>query len=341
MPFDPQRDFDIWWAFTTKKQVDYATVRADADLTLRTPFTEVQFAEITQRKRTDGQQFGKGHEFSTRQDSVSQDLRLARAFDCSSLMIGQAGAFTMGKVATSGVGPYTHVITLSDPPTDGKEAPVTTIYEHLSDGIERKIHSVGFDSYTVSGRNQEVVQLQAALIGSGQVTNAALTGGAPALTPVSIFNGGDTIVSVGPQGAPVDISERILDWSFTVNQQLKADLGYHPGSGLYRARIWLGQRRVSLSIRAFIDDTSDLLDLFLQDTLREVTIDNTIDANNRFTAKFPGVRFNDYGTVVEDGMLVHNLGSGDDGIFKDVGGTPNEPIELTVINDEATYLATV
>ncbi len=338
MAFDPQRDFDVAWAFTTKKQTAYDTIRADVDLTLRTYFNALEFGAITQRKETDGAKFGKGHEFSTIVRNLSQDLRLARSFDLSSLMAGWVAAFGMGKVVTTGIGPYVHTITFSDPPTDGKDAPVTTIYEQLSDGIKRKIHSAAVNDFSMSGQNQQLVQMALNLVGSGEVTSGAVT--LPGVTAISLFNGGDTTVKVGPQGAPVDISERILDWSFNVSQNLKDDLGYHPGSGLYRARIWLGKRTVSLSLRAFLDDSSDMLDLFLANTLREVEIKNTIDANNELTVLFPGLRFTQYSTEVEDGILVHNLSTGDDGVFKDVSGTPNEPIQIIVKNDEATYLAT-
>ncbi len=341
MAFDPQRDFDVAVAFTTKQQTDYATIRADADMDKRTSVTALDPAQVTQVKETDGDEFGKGHEFSTIQRSVSQDVRLARSGNLSSLLAGMLGAFGLGAVVTSGTGPYTHVFTALDPPVDGKSPPVTTMFEQLSDGIEQKLHSLALNDFSISGRNQQIVQFQSNWIGSGELTAGALAGGLPAITPVTLFNGGDTIVSVGPQGAPVDISERDLEWSITVNQNLKEALGYHPGSGLFRGRIWIGKRTFQLNLRIFFDDSADMRDLFLNNTLQEVQIDNQIDANNGITIKFPGVRFAPYEAQIEDGMFVHSLSTGDDGVFKDVGGTPNEPIEITVLNDEPTYLATV
>ena len=334
MPFEPQRDFDVGWAFSTKKQTDYATLLADVDLNKRTYFNAVDLGVITSRKETDGQKFGKGHEFSTTQREVSRDLRLTRGFDLSSLMAGWAMFFGMGKVVTAGVGPYTHTLTFADPSVS-KSAPVTTVYEELAAGEKRKLHSMAVNDVTISGRNQETVQMTMNLIGSGQVTDGAVT--LPSLTTLTFFLGGDVTVKLGAQGGAVDISERVLDWSFTVSQNLKEALGYSPGSGLYRNKIWYGKRTTRANIRVFWDATSDMLDLFLGNTLRELEFILGTAGTDQLNALFPAIRFNEHETSVEDGFLVNNLSSGDDGVFKDSGGTPNEPVQITLVNDQATY----
>ena len=159
----------------------------------------------------------------------------------------------------------------------------------------------------------------------------------PSLTTLVFFNGGDVTIKLGAQGGTVDISERVLDWSFTVNQNLKADLGYSPGSGKFRDKMWFGKRTASASIRVWWDTSSDMLDLFLGDTLRELEFILNTSVTDQLNALFPGIRFTQHETGVEQGFLTNNLSSGEDGVFKDVSGTPNEPIQITVINGQATY----
>ena len=176
-------------------------------------------------------------------------------------MAGWAAYFGMGKVSTSGVGPFTHINTFADPSV-AADARVTTIYEELAAGEKRLLHSMAVDSVTFSGRNQETVQMSMNFIGSGNKTDGAVT--LPSLTALTFFNGGDVTVKLGPQGATVDISERILDWSFTFGQNLKAGLGYSPGNGKFRDKMWFGKRVASATIRVWWDTTSDMLDLFLR-----------------------------------------------------------------------------
>ena len=334
MAFTPQRDFDVGWAFSTKKQTNYATLLADVDLDKRTYFNAIEFGNISSKKETDGQKFGKGHEFSTTVREVARDLRLARGFDLSSLMAGWAGFFGMGKIATSGAGPFTHVHTFADPAVS-VDVPVTTIYEEVAAGEKRKLHSMAINDFTISGRNQETVQMQMNLIGSGQVTDGAVT--LPSLTALTFFLGGDVTIKLGPQGATVDIGECVLDWSFTVSQNLKADLGYSPGSGVYRDKMWYGKRTARASLRVFWDNTADMMDLFLGNTLRELEFVLNTSGTDQVNALFPAIRFTEYDIGVEDGFLINNLSSGDDGVFKDAGGTPNEAFQMTTINGQAVY----
>ena len=49
MAFTPQRDFDVGWAFSTKKQTNYATLLADVDLDRRTYFNAIEFGNISSK----------------------------------------------------------------------------------------------------------------------------------------------------------------------------------------------------------------------------------------------------------------------------------------------------
>ena len=340
MAFDPQRDFEIVSLITTLQQTNYATVRVDGDLTTRVFFNAVSLAQQAHRKHSDAAMYGKQHPYPTAIRTLTKDLQLGRAYDASSLMVGQAAAFTLGAVATAGTPPnLTHTITRADLLTS-KDAPVTTMYEEEATGLKRKLHAVAFNDFTLSGNATDPVQLQFNVIGSGETTDGAIAGGLPAVTAVTFFDGGSTLIKLGPQGAPVDISERVVDWSFTVDAQLKAEMGRHPGGGAFLKRIWYGNWKFKLDLRVLFDATSDMFDLYTANTKQECQIVNQFDAQHEVTTKFPALIFTGYEPSSEGGVRVHNLSTGDDGVMLDAGGTPNEPIEITVKNNITTYLAT-
>src|SRR5579883_3039293 len=112
--FDPQRIMDVKWAFSAKKQADYATLVPDDSITLAVPVIGSEIFEL------------------------SRDSKYARTMDLSSLAAGWVCAFGMGKVVTTQPNPggnptaYKHVLTFFDPATAGKQVPVTTIVEKVS-----------------------------------------------------------------------------------------------------------------------------------------------------------------------------------------------------------------
>lgn len=337
MAFTPQRDFDVAWAFSTKKQTDYPTILAPGDLTLRTPISNLDLAQIQSQFRGDAAKFGKGHEFGTQKKEVNRDLRLGRQFDLSSQNAGWLIGLVTGKVVTTGAAdPWTHVFTFMDPATAGKDAVVTTIHEDLG-AVKRYLHAMACNDITVSGSGQGVAQIQGNFIGSGNTSDGS------GFTPPSVLvedlmTNGNLSVLLGTQAAPVDISERVQNWSYTLSQNLNADLGHAPGGGKFRVRIWIGQRTVSVSLRVFVKDDADLYDISLGGTKQELQINLSEGAGDQVNAKFPAVILNAAQFGFEDGYEVYELTSGDDGVLKDAGATPAEPIEITVLNDIAAHL---
>ena len=338
MAFDPQRDFDVRSLMTTLQQTAYATPRADGDLTTLVFANALSLAQQPHRKYTNKAMYGKGHGLPTEVRTLIEELTLARAFDASSLMVGQAAAFTLGAVATAGTPPnLTHTITKADLST-GKDAPVTTMYESDSAGRQRKLHAVAFNDYSLSFNQTDPVQLQYNLIGSGEVTEGAIA--LPAVTPVTYFDSGSTIIKLGPQGATVDISERVVDGTITVNANLNVALGRHPGGGKYLKRLWWSEWMFQLSLRVMYDATDDMFVLYRDNTIREVEIINQFDAQHEVSHLFPALVFTSWERSSEGGMAVHNLSTGDEGVLMDAGGTPNEPLQVTVKNNITSYLAT-
>jgi len=344
--FEPQRAFDVTWLFSTKKESAYGTKLSDTDLTRRVVTPTVEAAKVSKEFRSDLERFGKGHEFATELEELSRDLRRTTSFDASSLTLAWVAAFTLGKVATTQPNPsgnptaYQHVFTFADPATS-KHAPTTTVYEELTADLKRRLVSLACNDFTLTGRSRDVVQLSANWLGSGETVAGALTP-LPALTPQSFLLGADADIQLGPQGAPVSIKERVLEWSLAISQNLHADLGYHPGSGKFRGRIWYAARRVSASLLLFAKETDDILSLFLDDTVRELKIDLPGDLigpgpeKHRAIIRLPAVRITALDDAIEGHHIIYRVEIGEQGVLKQSG---LEPLEITVTNTEASFLS--
>ncbi|MFQ5927626.1 MAG: phage tail tube protein [Terriglobia bacterium] len=343
--FEPQRAFDVTWLFSTKKETAYGTALADADLNRRVVAPAVEVAKIAKDYRSDLDRFGKGHEFATELEEVSRDLRRSTSFDASSLTLAWVAAFALGKVTTTQPNPagnptaYDHKFTFADPATS-KQAPTTTVYEELTADLQRRLLSLACSEFTLAGRARDVASLTANWVGSGQTVDGALTP-LPALTAQSFLLGGDADILFGPQGAPVSLKERVLEWSLSVSQNLQSELGYHPGSGKFRGRIWYGPRRVSAALTFFAQETDDLLTLFLNDTVRELQIDLAGDTigpgpeKHRALLRLPAVILTAVDDTLEGNQIVYRVEIGEQGVLKQTG---LEPLEITVTNTETSFL---
>lgn len=344
MPFEPQRAFEVNWLFSTKKESAYGTALTATDLNRRVVAPTVEVAKLAKEFRSDLDRFGKGHEFATEVEELSRDLRRSTTFDASSLTVAWVAAFALGKVTTTQPNPsgnptaYQHKFTFADPVT-GKHAPTTTVYEELTADLKRRLVSLACNDFALAGRARDVASLTANWLGSGQTVDGAIT--LPALTAQSFLLGADADVLLGPQGAPVSLKDRVLEWSLTVSQNLQSDLGYYPGSGKFRGRVWYGPRRVSAALTLFAKETDDLLTLFLNDTVRELKIDLAGDTigpgpeKHRAVVRLPAVNITALDDALEGHHILYRVEIGEHGVLKQTG---LEPLEITVTNTETSFL---
>ena len=343
--FEPQRAFDTTWLFSPRKESAYGTALADPDLTKHVVASAVEVGKIAKLFRSDLDRFGKGHEFPTELNELARDLRRTTTFDASSLTTAWVCAFALGKVVTSQPNPggnpsaYDHLITFADPAVS-KHAPTTTVYEELTADLKRRLVSLACNDFSLSGRARDPVQVAANWVGSGQTVAGALTP-LPALTGQSFFLGADTDILLGPQSAPVSLKDRVLDWSVSVTQNLDADLGYHPGSGKFRGRLWYGPRRVSAALTFFAREADDLLALFLNDTIQELRIVLSGDVigpgpeKHQAIIKLPAVRLTAFDDALEGNHIVYRVEINETGVLKQGSA---EPLEITVTNTEPAFL---
>jgi len=354
--FTPVRIYDYLWAFSLiHKQTAYGTATADASLINAIPIIGYDTPETTQTKYTDQSRIGKGHEFSTVERELMRDIRLARTMDLSSAMGAFVAAFVMGSDAITSLSPgYSHVLTLANP-ANGKQVPVFTIAEQpLGPGAAnmiRRIRDLALNDFTMSGRAGEVSQLQFNAIGSGFTSSGAFSGGFPGITTTHVLDSLLAVFKIGVQGSGgalggTDITTRLDDWSFTVSCSLDEKNGYQPGGGIYRTRMWFGERKVSAKFTVWVDNSqSDMFDALLAQTEQEISLTLTGDTVGGIThsmqALWPATRF----TAVKiaqnqkDDKVCYMITINDADIYLDGTGTVNQAFQLTFVNDITAYLS--
>jgi len=346
--YDAVRIEEMQWALSTKKQSDYDTPVADADLNKAHTVREANVAEVTKELRSDRETYGKGHEFTEQVWEVARDIRMSRSMDGSSFILGWALAFAMGKVVTTqpdAAGhPNTklHTITFFDPDVEGSiNMPVTSIVESISPGIKRLLYSMAVPSVTITAEGFEHLNTAVDLIGSGKSVASSLD--MPDLTTVSYLASNYATIKLGDSGE--DISTRVRSWSVVINNNPREGRGYFPSSGLYRGRLEIGSRSIVPALVVDINDTdADLLDDFLNQTELALEIYAEGDYTSGDTYKhylrlrFPRLLYRAVPLSEADGIWSYAVSFDEETVIYKSGDSPNPLITVEVQNETESYL---
>ena len=340
-----ERDFDVLWAFSTKKQSAYGTKLADADLTLATPFKGPDVVVRTPTVETDSEQAGRGFAsagFPESQEIERWDVRVARNFDLTSLMAGWAAAFGLGQVTTSqpdSVGApntYDHQCRFI---TSSKQLPVTSLVEQATSGAALKslYRDLAVSDFEISAESAGRLQLKVNLVGSGYRETSTLA--MPSVTAGSFLRMHGVTFQVGPTGSEVDVSSRLKSFSLEVNNNPLEDDGYFPGSGLYRGRLEYGKRRdVELAFRLLVADAVERNHLEAGNYLKAIitAVGAAIEGTYKHTLTItvPRLAYRALPMGFEDGMAVYDIEAN---VFHDA--TSGYPLDITVRNNIASYMA--
>jgi hypothetical protein len=337
------------WRYSTKRQTAIGTALGDADLSQSALVSGFDAGKLAHRLIPNAERFGKGHPYATSHRKVAQITSLQRTVELTDALAGWAAAFCMGSVSSNQPNPggnptvYDHVITWSDLATS-KAMPFTTIHEKPWAGLARKLPDMVVAGFTLAGRGQEAVQLSFQMLGSGRASDTAMT--APAITPAGYLDNGSATILLGPLGAPVDISSRVIEWSAAVAANPDEAAGRFPSSGLYVGRWWYGPKRTAVPELTLLVNQSDtdLLDLFRNDTAQELRINlrgDVITAGQpevyRMDLLWPEVHFTAVEDTVVDGKVALRMSVGQDGVFLKSG---SEIFQVTVTNTTPSYLTT-
>ena len=274
---EPSHAYEMLWSFSAKRQSALGTPLSDGNLTLSAVVSGYDVGKLSQRWVSDADRYGKGHPYPPSHRKVAQMTSLQRSVELNDLFAGWVAAFCLGSVTTTQPNPtnnpsaYDHVMKWSDL-SASKAMPFTTIHEKPWAGLARKLPDLVVGSFTLSGRGQDPVQLSVQMLGSGRATDASLA--APTLAAPAYLDDGGAVLKLGPSGAAVDISSRVVEWSVSVQGNPDEANGRHPSSGLYVGRWWYGSKRTAVpELTLFVNQSdTDILDLFRNDTAQELQI---------------------------------------------------------------------
>ena len=344
---EPSHDYELLWRFSTNRQSALGTPLADADLPLSALLSGFDVGKLAHRLISDADRFGKGHPYPTSHRKVAQTTALTRTLELNDLFAGWAAAFAMGSVTTTqpnaGNNPsvYDHLIRWSDLAVS-KAMPFTTVHEQPWAGLARKLPDLVVAGFSLSGREQDPVQLSIQMLGSGRSSDVALP--APALSAPAYLDNGGAVIRLGPGGATVDVSSRVAEWSVAVQTNPDEANGRFPSSGLYVGRWWYGPKRTAVpELTLFVNrGDADILDLFRNDTAQELQINlaGAVITNGqpeiyRMDMLWPEIHFTAVEDVVIGNKVALRMTVGEDGVFRKAG---SEHFQVTVTNTTASYL---
>jgi len=345
---EPTHAYEMLWRFSAKRQSALGTPLSDGNLTLSAVVSGFDVGKLSHRLISDAERFGKGHPYATSQRKVAQMTALQRAAELNDIFAGWAAAFCLGSDTPSQPNPggnptvYDHVIQWADM-SASKAMPFTTIHEKPWAGLARKLPDLVVASFTLSGRGQDAVQMAIQMLGSGRATDAGFT--PPTLATPGYLDGGGAVIKLGPSGAAVDISSRVVEWSVAVNANPDESNGRYPSSGLYVGRWWYGSKRTAVpELTLFVNQSdTDILDLFRNDTAQELQINlagGVITPGQpevyRMDLLWPEVHFTAAEDTLVDGKVALRMTVGEDGVFQKAG---SETFQVTVTNTTPAYLA--
>jgi hypothetical protein len=304
----------VEWAFPIKRQSAYATANPDADIEHTHPFTGADIIEHNPNMSDNMAQYGRGHEFATRQDIMSWDSMMKRTFTATTKILGWAFAFHLGSLSTTALGgspsAYSHEMEYQDPfgsgyYGSGRQIPAFTVVERVtfpsqadSEGERLRFSSMTFDH--------------------------------------------------GSVGAPADVSCDVRSIRFRTEYQMFEQDGYCPGSGYLtsgdptsgqiRNKLEFGRRAVMLEFTVRADENTTLFTRLEAGTELEATMTfegGLISGANRHTLMIsvPKLKYRAVPIGTDGDLIVYNVQAlvmYDDGI--------DNPFTVTVDSDETGYL---
>jgi hypothetical protein len=263
------------WAFSLNKQTNMATGIVNTQINKKRSIRSFAPSKEMKDRISDKEWFGKGHSFATFSDQITRHYDIATAErSATSLEALFAAAFVLGKVVTTqadSVGnplEFTHTITFQDLATN-KEVLYTSFIEKMGAEYQNKLSGGWVSQFKLTGDRKDHVKLSYQGGARLQVTNAVTM---PAITTASFYKTLFGTVTLGPAGAPVDISNQVFGWEFTANQnpQLSYLMGNTAGTESLLSEVLIGNQEAELNLDLKINTT--FRDYFLNQTNLELHI---------------------------------------------------------------------
>lgn len=333
--FTTQRSLIRNICLSQNAQLNFAETLLDTAITYHARAETNGFAQLAIEKESDYNYAGKGHSFATEARTIAKSSTCDLSTRLDDFLAGWMLAFCMGKdTFTAGVNPLpnTHVITWDD---TGSPAKVTNIYIEDSVGLKRKWEDMCLTQLVLSGADKGSVMAKATFLGTGRYTDGAMVTLPDLPTAAQYLYGSDSVISIGPTGAPVSLSPRVLSWEATFDRQ--AELYRACGGGVYPYFIRNGNPITKLKLVIALDNTTDVRDWMVNETLLEIKILTTSGATI-LQLDYPNVILPKSDLGEQDKYVAYTVELDQMSILKPTGG---EAVTATVTNTETAYLVTV
>jgi hypothetical protein len=220
-----------------------------------------------------------GHEFRSVQEIVRQGMRLTYTEPrCKPNTLAGLMALCMGSVSATQDGvltAYRHRIT----PATSVSLPSIGAQTLREGGVQRKYHGIKGEQFTLS-HNGAYWQFTCQMIGSGHRATAA--DAFPSTVSENWQRWGNSSIYIkDTSGTPIDtsfgsppsqsaanlggsetnLSTRVIDFTWTWNNNLQADQGYRASTGAQRQNFHPLRRTSNITIRFEVDSSEEAADL--------------------------------------------------------------------------------
>jgi len=353
----------IQWAYSNKRQAAYATRNPDVDIDQSHPFEGADIADHVPNMSDNAALLGKGHEFATRNEILSWDVRFRRSFIMTSKIAGWAFAFHCGKVTTVNLGgspvAYSHVFEYQDPVGagfygSGRQQPAVTIVERVASGLARRFPSCQVMSVEVTGQLADWTRIALDMIGSGKKEDASgftfpdSTNPATGGEGLGLLRNAGLLFMHGPSGGvQVDLSCDVRSFRFRSEMSFFETDGYCPGSGYQisgdptsgqiRNKLEFGRRAVMLEFVVNASSTTfhTRLEASALTSAVLTTTGAVISGANAhlWRVNVPQVKYKSVPIGTDGDQVIYTVTAV---IFYDQGLA--NPFEVTVVNTTPSYL---
>jgi hypothetical protein len=305
---------------------------ADAALTYRARPETSGFAQWTGEYETDYQYAGKTTSMATESRLITQQSAFDLSTRLDDFLAGQLFAFVMGQenfVDGVAPAPNTHTFTWKD---TSDPAPLTTLYIEDAAALKQKWADMAYSQLVLSGANKGSVGVKLSGIGLGTRVKAPMAQ-LPAVPVAKYLSGSDSIISIGPVGAPVSLLPRVLSWEATFDHQM--EIFRACGCGTTGFFIRMGTPLNKLKLVIAVDATSDVYDWVANQTALEVKI-AVATGTTSLVIDYPNINLPQTTIGEQDKYVAYTVDLDQNSIKQPLGG--GESVTVTVMNSAEAYL---
>jgi hypothetical protein len=253
--------------FSPVRQADLVTA---ATSFIRFKKLNASLTDVDLLTESDKDWIGKPHEFAETNFITAWDVQGQLEKLNGAEWTAIAFAFALGKVVTTGAGPYIHTITPLDVVADGIDLPAFSLVEQHRPGgssiIDRLLLGCCVEDVTLtvqSGPSLATSKCVVNFVGTGKKTEpSAVT--LPAAIVENLLRSAS--LSLSANGTDYVSTKKIIELTLQWKNNIRRDTGYFPGSdfqttgdpttGAVRGRMEHGTRELTMSFVARFDHTS-------------------------------------------------------------------------------------